>query len=60
MHLVSEYIQVQAMKDVPRHSRDLHTSIVAAFSTLLVWVQAHPYLMGNKVGGCGLGLVGVV
>lgn len=52
VHLVSEYIQSQAMKDLPRHNRDLHTSIVAAFSTLLVWIQAHPYLLGNKVCAC--------
>ena len=64
MHLVSEYIQAQAMQDLPKHSRDLHTSIVAAFTTLLVWVQAHPYLLGSKVssymGWEGVGGVGSV
>lgn len=46
---VCEYIQYQSLKAHPQHSRDLHTSIVAAFFTLLVWLMFHPYLLGNKV-----------
>ena len=49
---VCDYIQHQAEKDHLKHSKDLHTSIVAAFSCLLNWVTLHPYLLGNKVGSC--------
>ena len=46
---VCKFIQYQAMKDRPQHNKDLHTSIVAALRTLLMWINAHPYLLGNKV-----------
>lgn len=46
---VCQYIEHQAGKEHPQHSRDLHTSIVAAFSTLLTLITLHPYLLGNKV-----------
>ena len=46
---VCEYIHRRAEKDKILHSKDLHTSIVAAFSCLLSWVTLHPYLLGDKV-----------
>ena len=48
---VCEYIHRRAEKDKILHSKDLHTSIVAAFSCLLSWVTLHPYLLGDKVQG---------
>ncbi|CAI8012715.1 Ral GTPase-activating protein subunit beta [Geodia barretti] len=45
---VCEYIHRRAEKDKILHSKDLHTSIVAAFSCLLSWVTLHPYLLGDK------------
>lgn len=46
---ICDYIQHQAEKDHLQHSKDLHTSIVAAFTCLLTWVTLHPYLLGDKV-----------
>ena len=46
---VCQYIEHQARKEHPQHSRDLHTSIVAAFRTLLTLITLHPYLLGDKV-----------
>lgn len=46
---ICDYIQYQAEKDHLQHSKDLHTSIVAAFTCLLTWVTLHPYLLGDKV-----------
>ena len=46
---VCDYIKHQSSREHPQHNRDLHTTIVAAFSTILTWINAHPYLMGTKV-----------
>ena len=55
---VCDYIKHQSSREHPQHNRDLHTTIVAAFSTILTWINAHPYLMGTKV--CLLdGLAGI-
>ena len=60
---VCDYIQHQAEKNHLQHSKDLHTSIVGAFSCLLSWITLHPYLLGDKVRGVwgegGGGSVGV-
>lgn len=46
---ICDYIKHQSSREQTQHSRDLHTTIVAAFSTIMTWLNAHPYLMGTKV-----------
>ena len=52
---VCDYIKHQSSREHPQHNRDLHTTIVAAFSTILTWINAHPYLMGTKVQCMSIG-----
>ena len=44
-----DYIVTQCSRPPPAHSKDLHSSIVAAFRCLQTWLLAHPYLL--KVQG---------
>ena len=46
---VCEFIETQGLQKPHMHSKDLHTSIVAAFRTLLVWIMEHPHLLVNEV-----------
>ncbi|KAH7729802.1 hypothetical protein AAVH_02276 [Aphelenchoides avenae] len=41
---ICRFIDAQLQKPPPHHSRDLHSSVVAAFSTLRVWLNAAPML----------------
>jgi hypothetical protein len=45
---VCDYIVAQCSRPPPAHSRDLHSSIVAAFQTCLAWLLHHPYLLQDK------------
>ena len=38
----------QCSRPPQAHSKDLHSSIVAAFQTLVTWLVHHPYLLGDK------------
>ena len=38
----------QCTRPPPAHSKDLHSSIVAAFRTLKLWLVNHPYLLKDK------------
>jgi len=40
-----DYISYQCWRPPPAHSKDLHSSIVAAFSCLTTWLTAHPQLL---------------
>lgn len=40
-----DYIAYQCWRPPPAHSKDLHSSIVAAFSCLTTWLTAHPQLL---------------
>ncbi len=44
-----DYIKMQATKEQLHHSKDLHTMIVAAFNTILVWIKERPSLLASKV-----------
>lgn len=43
-----DYIAYQCWRPPPSHSKDLHSSIVAAFSCLTTWLTAHPQLLQDK------------
>ncbi|KAL0129771.1 hypothetical protein PUN28_001794 [Cardiocondyla obscurior] len=43
-----DYISYQCWRPPPAHSKDLHSSIVAAFSCLTTWLTAHPQLLQDK------------
>ncbi|XP_048505289.1 ral GTPase-activating protein subunit beta isoform X3 [Athalia rosae] len=43
-----DYIAYQCWRPPPAHSKDLHSSIVAAFSCLTTWLSAHPQLLQDK------------
>ncbi|XP_043270594.1 ral GTPase-activating protein subunit beta isoform X3 [Venturia canescens] len=43
-----DYITYQCWRPPPAHSKDLHSSIVAAFGCLTTWLTAHPQLLQDK------------
>ncbi|XP_006558743.1 ral GTPase-activating protein subunit beta isoform X1 [Apis mellifera] len=43
-----DYIAYQCWRPPPAHSKDLHSSIVAAFSCLRTWLTAHSQLLQDK------------
>ncbi|XP_071636603.1 ral GTPase-activating protein subunit beta isoform X2 [Temnothorax longispinosus] len=43
-----DYISYQCWRPPPAHSKDLHSSIVAAFTCLTTWLTAHPQLLQDK------------
>ncbi|XP_076069482.1 ral GTPase-activating protein subunit beta isoform X2 [Oratosquilla oratoria] len=43
-----DYIVYQCSRPPPAHSKDLHSTIVAAFNCASVWLVAHPYLLQDK------------
>ncbi|XP_050531868.1 ral GTPase-activating protein subunit beta isoform X2 [Daktulosphaira vitifoliae] len=43
-----DYITYQCWRPPPAHSRDLHSTIVAAYQCAAVWLVAHPYLLDDK------------
>lgn len=47
-----DYIKMQATKEQLHHSKDLHTMIVAAFNTILIWIKERPSLLASKVWDC--------
>ena len=49
MQCVCDFIETQAQQKPYLQTKDLHTSIVAAFQTLLVWVLDHPHLLAHEV-----------
>ena len=48
MKWLCDFIVTQCSRPPPAHSKDLHSSIVAAFQTLVTWLVHHPYLLGDK------------
>ncbi|KAL1421624.1 hypothetical protein MTO96_004013 [Rhipicephalus appendiculatus] len=45
---ICDFIVYQCQRPPPFHSRDLHSTIVAAFQCLTAWLMAHPLLMQDK------------
>ncbi|XP_011305025.1 ral GTPase-activating protein subunit beta isoform X2 [Fopius arisanus] len=43
-----DYITYQCWRPPPAHSKDLHSSIVAAFGCLTTWLTAHAQLLQDK------------
>ncbi|XP_034250605.1 ral GTPase-activating protein subunit beta isoform X1 [Thrips palmi] len=43
-----DYIVYQCWRPPPAHSKDLHSTIVAAFQCCAIWLVAHPYLLKDK------------
>lgn len=42
---ICDYICNQCSRPPPAHSRDMHSTIVAAYQCLSIWVSNHPYLL---------------
>lgn len=45
---ICDYICNQCSRPPPAHSRDMHSTIVAAYQCLSVWFYNHPYLLSDK------------
>ena len=45
---ICDYIITQCSRPPPAHSKDLHSSIVAAFRSLQTWLLCHSYLLQDK------------
>lgn len=45
---ICDYICNQCSRPPPAHSRDMHSTIVAAYQCLSVWFYSHPYLMNDE------------
>ena len=45
---ICDYICYQCSRPPPAHSKDLHSTIVAAFKCALAWLMQHPYLLQDK------------
>ena len=45
---ICDYIVNQCSRPPPCHSKDMHSTIVAAFQCLTVWFQEHPSLLNDK------------
>lgn len=45
---ICDYICSQCSRPPPAHSRDMHSTIVAAYQCLAVWFFNHPYLLNDE------------
>lgn len=45
---ICDYICYQCSRPPPAHSKDLHSTIVAAFQCVSAWLMQHPYLLQDK------------
>ncbi|KAG1663347.1 Ral GTPase-activating protein subunit beta [Nymphon striatum] len=45
---ISDFIVYQCSRPPPAHSKDLHSTIVAAYHCLTIWFIEHPYLLDDK------------
>ncbi|CRL00726.1 CLUMA_CG013983, isoform A [Clunio marinus] len=45
---ICDYICYQCSRPPPCHSKDLHSTIVAAFQCTAVWLMQHPFLLQDK------------
>uniref|UniRef100_A0A1Q3FDF3 Putative ral gtpase-activating protein subunit beta n=1 Tax=Culex tarsalis TaxID=7177 RepID=A0A1Q3FDF3_CULTA len=45
---ICDYICYQCSRPPPAHSKDLHSTIVAAFQCTSAWLLHHPYLLQDK------------
>ncbi|KAL5279964.1 RALGAPB family protein [Megaselia abdita] len=45
---ICDYVCYQCSRPPPAHSKDLHSTIVAAFQCISGWLMQHPYLLDDK------------
>lgn len=45
---ICDFIVYQCSRPPPSHSKDLHSTIVAAFQCTTAWLMQHPYLLQDK------------
>ncbi|KAL7044929.1 hypothetical protein ACKWTF_002104 [Chironomus riparius] len=45
---ICDYICYQCSRPPPSHSKDLHSTIVAAFQCTSIWLIQHPYLLQDR------------
>uniref|UniRef100_A0A1A9UMW0 Rap-GAP domain-containing protein n=1 Tax=Glossina austeni TaxID=7395 RepID=A0A1A9UMW0_GLOAU len=45
---ICDYICYQCSRPPPAHSKDLHSTIVAAYQCTSAWLMQHPYLLQDK------------
>ncbi|XP_055713070.1 ral GTPase-activating protein subunit beta isoform X5 [Phlebotomus papatasi] len=45
---ICDYICYQCSRPTPSHTKDLHSTIVAAFQCISAWLMQHPYLLQDK------------
>ncbi|CAG7818479.1 unnamed protein product [Allacma fusca] len=45
---ICDFIIHQCSRPPPAHSKDLHSSIVAAFQCVTTWLTSHPFLLEDK------------
>ncbi|XP_055683334.1 ral GTPase-activating protein subunit beta isoform X3 [Lutzomyia longipalpis] len=45
---ICDYICYQCSRPTPSHTKDLHSTIVAAFQCISAWLMQHPYLLRDK------------
>ena len=48
MKWICDFIVVQCSRPRQAHSKDLHSTIVAAFHCCKTWILHHPYLLQDK------------
>ena len=46
---VCEFIESQSQQKPFLQTKSLHTSIVAGFITLIIWIMEHPHLLAHEV-----------
>lgn len=46
---ICDYIGNQCSRPPPAHSKDMHSTIVAAYHCLSVWFYNHPYLLQDQI-----------
>lgn len=45
---ICDYIVFQCSRPPPAHSKDLHSTIVAAYQCVTTWLVEHPDLLNDK------------
>jgi len=46
---ICDYIVSQCSRPPPHHSKDMHSTLVAAYQCLAIWFSEHPYLLKDNL-----------
>lgn len=46
---ICDYIVTQCSRPAPHHSKDMHSTLVAAYQCLAIWFSEHPYLLKDNL-----------